>query len=78
MPRYIRSFVPGGTYFFTLTLEDRTSDLLVREIDQLRHIYARVCRLHPFDTLAIWCSRTISTRCGVCRRETPISRCAGH
>ena len=29
MVRYRRNFVPGGTYFFTVTLADRTSSALV-------------------------------------------------
>jgi len=36
MGRYRRSRVSGGTYFFTVTLRDRRSDLLVRRIDALR------------------------------------------
>ncbi|NML46533.1 transposase [Ramlibacter sp. G-1-2-2] len=53
MPRYLRHFAPGGTYFFTLALEDRTSGLLVREIEALRAAYAAVQRRHPFETIAI-------------------------
>ena len=53
MPRYLRSFIPGGTCFFTVTLADRRADLLVREIDRLRQAYALVQRRHPFETLAI-------------------------
>lgn len=53
MPRYIRSFVPGGTSFFTVCLQDRTSELLVREIDALRRAYVTVQRRHPFETVAI-------------------------
>jgi putative transposase len=53
MPRYIRNFVPGGTYFFTVTLADRGSDLLVKDIDRLRAAYSQVQRRHPFETLAI-------------------------
>lgn len=53
MPRYIRDFVPGGTYFFTVTLADRRSELLVREVGRLRQAYGAVRRRHPFDTLAI-------------------------
>lgn len=48
MPDYRRNRVPGGTYFFTLALADRRSDLLVREIDALRAAVARTRRLHPF------------------------------
>jgi putative transposase len=53
MPRYTRSFVAGGTYFFTVALANRQSGLLVEEIGRLRHAYARVQQLHPFETLAI-------------------------
>jgi putative transposase len=53
MSRYIRSYVPGATYFFTVNLADRSSDLLVREIGKLRSAYADVQRRHPFHTLAI-------------------------
>jgi len=36
MVRYRRNRVGGGTYFFTVTLRDRRSDLLVRHVDLLR------------------------------------------
>jgi putative transposase len=36
MPNYRRNRVPGGTYFFTVNLFDRRSDLLVAQIDVLR------------------------------------------
>lgn len=42
MSEYIRNAVPGGTYFFTLRLQDQSSDLLVREIDLLRSA-TRLC-----------------------------------
>jgi putative transposase len=53
MPHYLRAFVPGATYFFTVNLEDRGSYLLVREIGRLRQAYAEVQKQHPFETLAI-------------------------
>jgi putative transposase len=53
MSRYRRSLVPGGTFFFTVTLADRRSSILVDHIDRLRTIYARVQRERPFNTLAI-------------------------
>ncbi len=40
-------YVPGGTYFFTVNLADRGSDLLIREIDLLRSAYAAVTKEHP-------------------------------
>ena len=36
MPNYIRPRVTGARIFFTVTLADRGSDLLVREIGRLR------------------------------------------
>jgi putative transposase len=48
MPEYRRSRIAGGTYFFTVALADRRSDLLVREIDALRAAVARTRMLHPF------------------------------
>lgn len=53
MPEYRRLFVPGGTYFFTVNLHDRTSDLLTNHIDVLRGAYKYVCERHPFETAAI-------------------------
>lgn len=53
MPNYRRAKVTDGTFFFTVTLADRTSDLLVKEIDRLRPIYADVAKQCPFETIAI-------------------------
>ena len=33
MPQYIRAFVPGGTFFFTVTLLERRRKLLTENID---------------------------------------------
>ncbi len=52
MPNYRRLFVPGGTYFFTLNLSDRRSDLLVRRIGLLRESWRDVIRVWPMETLA--------------------------
>ena len=48
MPEYRRNRVPGGTYFFTVNLLDRRSDLLVTHIGSLRASVARVRHLMPF------------------------------
>jgi putative transposase len=40
--------VPGGTYFFTVTLLDRTSDVLVRKIDLLREAVRATRARAPF------------------------------
>ena len=53
MPYYRRANIEGGTFFFTVTLVDRSSDLLVRHIDRLRRIYASVQQRQPFETVAI-------------------------
>ena len=53
MVRYRRNFVPGGTYFFTVTLADRSRSLLTERIDLLGAAF-RHCRAHhPFETIAI-------------------------
>ena len=43
MSHYRRLLIPGGTYFFTVRLEDTASALLVQEIDLLRDA-VRLCR----------------------------------
>jgi putative transposase len=48
MPDYRRFRVPGGTYFFTINLLERRSDLLVRHIDALRDAARRTQRERPF------------------------------
>jgi putative transposase len=53
MSTYRRSKLEGGVFFFTVTLADRSSDLLVRHIDVLREVYASVRERHAFDTIAI-------------------------
>lgn len=41
MVRYRRNRIAGATYFFTVTLRDRRSDLLVREIEALREAWRK-------------------------------------
>jgi putative transposase len=53
MSRYLRAKAKGGTFFFTVTLADRSSDLLVQHIDRLRRIYEKVQSERPFETIAI-------------------------
>jgi putative transposase len=53
MPQYIRAKIEGGMFFFTVTLADRSSDLLLRHIEHLRSVYRAVERRHPFETIAI-------------------------
>lgn len=53
MVNYRRNRVPGGTYFFTVTLRDRSSRLLVEHIDSLRAALRSVRRAQPFRVEAI-------------------------
>lgn len=53
MSRYRRLYVPGGTYFFTVALADRSATTLVDEIDLLRSVYASVAREHPITCNAM-------------------------
>jgi len=48
MSDYHRNRVPGGTYFFTVTLYDRRSDLLVVHIDALREAVRATAAKSPF------------------------------
>ena len=48
MPNYRRNRVPGGSYFFTVTLEDRKKTLLVEHIDELRTSITKTRRKMPF------------------------------
>jgi putative transposase len=52
MSNYRRSFVPGGSYFFTVNLSDRRKRLLVPHITELRAALAYVRARHPFEIAA--------------------------
>lgn len=49
MPNYLRPKVPGATVFFTVTLADRHSDLLLSEVARLRHAVRVTKAERPFD-----------------------------
>ena len=53
MSHYRRSLAEGATFFFTLTLANRTSSLLTAEINRLRNAYSCVHTKYPFETIAI-------------------------
>ncbi len=53
MVRYRRNFVSGGTYFFTVTLTDRRSSVLVDQIGALRAAFRVARRERPFAIDAI-------------------------
>jgi putative transposase len=48
VPDYRRNRVPGGTYFFTVNLLDRRSELLVTHIDAFRNAVRDVRTRAPF------------------------------
>jgi putative transposase len=52
MVGYRRNRIAGATYFFTVTLRDRRSDLLVREIDALREAWRAAAVRVPHAIIA--------------------------
>ena len=50
--RYRRASIPGATYFFTVNLADRKSNLLIDHIEQLRDSVRKVRSAHPFESIA--------------------------
>jgi putative transposase len=53
MVRYRRNFVPGGTFFFTLTLDDRRSSVLVDHVALLRAAFRKARGAQPFTLDAV-------------------------
>jgi putative transposase len=53
MVNYRRNFIPGGTFFFTVTLTDRRSKLLVDRVDLLRSALRTARQERPFDIDAV-------------------------
>ncbi|MGC1494300.1 MAG: transposase [Sulfitobacter sp.] len=53
MSNYIRRRSAGGTFFFTIRLADRNSDLLVRRIADLRRAMRDTKHKHAFEIEAI-------------------------
>jgi putative transposase len=53
MVRFRRNLVPGGTYFFTLTLRDRRSNTLTDHVDLLRAAFRAARKRRPFEIVAI-------------------------
>jgi len=51
--RYRRANVPGATYFFTVNLQDRQSQLLTEHIDALRNAFRTVQARYPFEIIAM-------------------------
>jgi len=53
MVRYRRNWLPGGTFFFTVTLADRRSQLLTEHIGALRAAFRSVRQEIYFQILAV-------------------------
>ena len=77
MRTYTRAFAPGGTFFFTVNLADRSVTLLTDHIDELRASVRRVRDMHPFHIDAMVVCRSICMRSGRCLRATLVIRLAG-
>jgi putative transposase len=53
MVNYRRNVLPGGTFFFTVTLANRRSSVLVKQIEPLRRAFAAARAERPFVIDAI-------------------------
>ena len=53
MVHYRRNRLPGASYFFTVTLRDRQSDMLLRHVDALRTAFRCVREERPFNVDAV-------------------------
>jgi putative transposase len=53
MSNYRRNFIAGGSFFFTVNLNDRRSSLLVEKIDLLRQAFRNVKNKLPYDIAAM-------------------------
>lgn len=53
MVMYRRNRIPGGTYFLTIALRNRSSSILVDRMDDLRKALLSVVRERPFEIVAM-------------------------
>jgi putative transposase len=53
MVRYRRNRLEGGTFFFTVTLDDRRSTALIDHVDALRAAFRAARQERPFTLDAI-------------------------
>jgi len=53
MTSYRRNFIPGGSFFFTVNLADRSLSLLTAHVDLLRAAFREIHQRHPFTIDAI-------------------------
>jgi len=52
MVNYRRIYTPGGSYFFTVTLHDRSASHLTNHIHHLRQAFHNVQQQRPFKIIA--------------------------
>jgi REP element-mobilizing transposase RayT len=74
VPDYRRNQVPGGTFFFTVNLLDRRSELLVTQIQALRDAVWQVRRHTLFHIDAWVVLPDHMPACGPYRQAMPTSR----
>jgi putative transposase len=53
MPEYRRAKFKGNIFFFTVVLADRSSNLLMEQVDRFRKVYRTAKERRPFETVAI-------------------------
>ena len=53
MSNYRRDYTRGGVYFFTVVLQDRRNDWLVRYIDEFRSAWRETALRYPWETIAV-------------------------
>ncbi len=64
MSNYRRYYINGGTWFFTVNLKNRKSDLLVRQIAELRSAIRRVKIRSLFKLMLLSCCLSICIASG--------------
>jgi len=70
MPQYIRAFVPGGTFFFTVALLERHRKLLTEQIDNLCAVFMVARKRRPFTIEAIVILPILKAGCASLSRPT--------
>ncbi len=64
MSEYRRYYIKGGTWFFTVNLRNRRSQLLTTQYQMLRHAIIKVKRDRPFEINAWSFCQSICTVSG--------------
>jgi putative transposase len=53
MPQNIRAFVPGGTFFFMVTLLERRRQFLINNLGNLREVFKTARLTFILETIVI-------------------------